>query len=79
MKGQKIYIVNSGTEVIGVWSNLTSLVNHFKSLSILVPYHKINRQVKNRQTEGNENFKDFLFEFTDANGKTYQIKIEILK
>lgn len=79
VKGQKLYIVNSGNEIIGIWSNLTGLVKHFKDLSIIVPYHRINRQVKQVQINGIDSFKDFSFEFSDSDGKTYQIKIEILQ
>jgi hypothetical protein len=79
VKSQKIYIVTSDNEIVGIWSNLSKLVSHFQTLSISVPYHKINRKVKLIQSDNTDTLKNFFFEFSDDNSKIYQLKVELLQ
>lgn len=80
IKGQKLYILLSEFQIIGVWSNLSVLVREslIESDEKASLYMKIYRLLK-KHTEGGQPIETFNYEFSDANGKTYQIKIEILK
>ena len=77
-KGRKIYAVTSNCEIIGVWSNLSNLVTYFNQKDIALVYFKVYRQLK-KHTERGQPIENFTYDFTDDNGKTYQIKIEILQ
>ena len=66
----------SECQVIGVWSNLTNLTLENKIFNL--SYFKIYRQFK-KHTEGGQPIETFTYDFTDNDGKAYQIKIETLK
>jgi hypothetical protein len=76
VKGQKVYFIISECKVVGAWSNLTSLTTDLKQFNL--PYYKIYRQIK-KHTEGGNSLESFAYDFTDMEGKAYQLKIEILQ
>ena len=77
-KGRKIYALTSNCEIIGVWSNLTSLVNDFNKSTKTLSYFKIYRQIK-FHTEGGLLLENFTYEFRDKDGIAYQIKVKALQ
>lgn len=77
-KGRKIYAVTSNCEIVGVWSNLSNLVTDLNKSNIALVYFKIYRKLK-KHTEGGQPIETFTYDFTDNDGKAYQIKIETLK
>lgn len=75
-KGRKIYTVMSECKIIGVWSNLSVLVNDFNkekpTISYMVVYRKIKACIEN------DTLNDFQFEFIH-NSKVFQLSVELLK
>ena len=74
-KGTKAYILTSECTVIGAWTNLKKLIDTLSLNNKVAVLHRIYRHIT-KHTEGVEIPH---YEFTDDNGKTYQIKIEILQ
>lgn len=76
MKGQKLYVIMSECQVIGVWSNLTNLIIENKVFNL--SYFKVYRQFK-KHIDGGQPVESFTYDFIDKDEKAYQIKIETLK
>lgn len=78
IKGQKLYVLLSECQIIGVWSNLSILVRELSTVNAedkTALYLKIYRQLK-KHTEGGEIFS---YDFKDSNNKVFQIKVEKLQ
>lgn len=76
-KGSKVYILISECSVVGVWSNLKHLIDNLKVANEKkrALYQKIYRHIQ-KYTEGVEIPH---FEFIDTEGKSNQIKVELIQ
>lgn len=68
----KVYVLTSNCEVIGIWTNLTKLVNDLGNTD--VSYFKLYRKIKSLKTDVDS--KAFKYEFINTEGVEFQITIK---
>lgn len=78
-KGRKVYAIIAITDIdiIGLWSNLSSLVRDFNKGSELLSYSKIYRMLQTHLES--DDINNFNYDFIYPDGKKYAIKVKILK
>jgi hypothetical protein len=75
-KGQKVYVLLSNSEVIGVWSNLKHLCIEMNSDSPFCSYSKLSKDISKLRNEGNETG---ILKFKVKDEKDYTIDIQYLR
>lgn len=75
-KGTKVYILTSECAVIGAWSNLKKLIDILPVDNKAALYHRIYRHIQKYQSK---DLEIPHFEFIDTEGKSNQIKVELIQ
>jgi hypothetical protein len=77
-KGIKIYILTSECTVLGAWSNAKHLISTLNVENKDAMYYKVYRHFKKQieQLNGNEIAP---FNLTDTEGKSFEIKLDVIQ
>ena len=77
-KGLKVYILTSECAVIGAWSNAKHLLLTMDINNKDAMYYKVYRHFKKHITDDVSTTPP-LYKLTDNNGKTFEIKVELIQ
>ena len=77
-KGLKVYILTSECTVIGAWSNLKHLIENVDVPNKISTYYKVYRYYKKHTTD-DVSITPPLYKLIDNNGKTFEIKLELIQ
>ncbi len=75
-KGQKVYVLSANCQVLGVWTNLKQLCYDRLQIEKFASYSTLSKVVAQMKKDNDESF---TFEVATKDGKTYQLKMEILQ
>ena len=75
-KNRKIYIMLSDGEVLGAWTNLKYLCRDRNTEGVFPSYSKLSKDIAALRSEGHETP---ILDVKTKDGKTYQIKVELVR
>ena len=74
--GRKVYVLSSECQIIGVWTNLKYLCRDRCEIERFASYSKLSKEIAElRKSDEQSN----ILTVNTKDGKTYQIKIEMLQ